>query len=276
MQWRVILCGVLTMVFQPVGDANISDNAHFKVNGVVVVWSADPTTGAPLAADFIVDTGTGSTGATSGDTDEIAENVTAVVTGTLETSGPNGSIVQGSPMTINQATGSNAFSTDSNGDRVMDANDAFSAFGLRGITRTGVQQMEVQSSFYVASSVPFRIDTVATPVGATTTAQMAQMRFFVDGVTLSGDDGVVFGGAAQYPNSGGANAGWRNNNSQFTQLMTPTLVFVGNQRTAASRGTLTDQSVRLDFRYRYNTGNFSLSDGVFEAGAEFVYTVYIP
>lgn len=256
--------------------ADIVDSARFKIDGAVIVWGADPNTGAPIVSDFIIDTGTGNTAATSGDTDLIAGEQTTVITGTLNPADGAATGRQGSPLEIAQAVGSNSISTDTNGDGVMDANDAFDAFGLRQITRTSNQRMEISSSFYVASSVPFRIDGVVTPIGATTTAQMGQMRFFIDGVTLTGDDGIAFGSAAQYPNSAGSRGGRRNNNSRFTEMLSPVNIFVGNQRTAASRGSLSEQSVRFDLRYRYSAGNFDLSDGVFEAAAEFMYTVYIP
>ena len=257
-------------------NAGVIDSAHFKIDGAVIVWAADPDTEMPIVADFIIDTGAGNTGSTSGDADLIASDPMSVITGSLNPADGTYAGRQGSPMDISQAVGSNSVSTDSNGDGVMDASDAFSPFGLRQITRVSNQRMEISSSFYVASSVPFRVDGVVTPVGATTTAQLGQMRFFIDGVTLTGDDGIAFGAAAQYPNSAGASGGRRNNNSRFTEMLTPVNIFVGNQRTAAVRGTLAEQSVRFDLRYRYSAGNFDLSEGVFEAAAEFAYTVYIP
>ena len=49
-----------------------------------------------------------------------------------------------------------------------------------------------------------------------------------------------------------------------------------NRRTAASPGSIADQSVRFDLDYRWNTGNIDLSDGTFDVAADVVYTVYIP
>lgn len=257
-------------------DADVVDSTRFKIDGAVIVWSADTGTGLPIVADFIIDTGSGTTAVTSGDIDLIAVETGTIVTGTLDpTSGlmaPN----QGVPMTVDNAMVMGSFSTDSNGDGVMDAADSFSAFSLSETTRATTQTMEVNSSFYVASSVPFSIDGVATPVGATTPTQMSEMRFFIDPVMLSGDDGFAFGGAAQYPHSGGGLAGRQNDNSRFSDMQSPVNIFTGNQRTAANRGTLVEQSVRFNLRYRYSSGDFDLSDGVFEAAAEFAYTVFIP
>ena len=53
-------------------------------------------------------------------------------------------------------------------------------------------------------------------------------------------------------------------------------IFRGNRRTAATAGTIADQSVRFDLDYRWNTGNIDLSDGTFDVEAEVIYTLYIP
>lgn len=256
--------------------ADIVDSTHFKIDGAVVVWAADPTTGVPIVADFVIDTGTGNTAATSGDTDLISGDLMTVVTGSLEPADENVANRQGSPLIIQRPVGTGNFRTDTNGDGVMDADDSFDAFQLRGNSDVNTRRMEIYSSFYVASSVPFRIDSLATPIGATTADQMNRMRAYLDGVTVSGDDGIPFGSAAQLPNSNGPTSGRRLNGRRFSQMLTPRNIFRGNQRTAASRGTLAEQSVRFDFRYRYNSGNIDLSDGVFEAEAEILYTVYIP
>ncbi|MEO0465325.1 MAG: hypothetical protein AAF216_02185 [Pseudomonadota bacterium] len=267
---------MLCLVAAPEAHADIIDSARFKVDGVVVVWAADPNSGETIVADFIIDTGTGSTAATSGDIDLIADDLLTVVTGSLEPADENVANRQGSPLIIQRPLGTGNFNTDTNGDGVMDADDGFDAFQLRGNTDVNTRRMEIYSSFYVASSVPFRIDSLATPIGATTADQMNRMRAYLDQVTVSGDDGIAFGSAAQLPNSGGPTSGRRLNGRRFSQMLTPRNIFRGNQRTAASRGSLADQSVRFDMRYRYNSGNIDLADGAFEAEAEIIYTVYIP
>jgi len=266
----------LCLVAAPSAHGDIVDSAQFKIDGAVVVWAADQTTGAPIVADFVIDTGTGNTAATSGDTDLILDDLMTVVTGSLEPADENVANRQGAPLIIQRPVGTGNFLTDTNGDGAMDADDAFDAFELRGNSDVNTRRMEIFSSFYIASSVPFRIDAIAVPVGATTADQMNRMRAYFDGVTVTGDDGIAFGSAAQLPNSNGPTGGRRMNGRRFSQMLTVRNIFRGNQRTAASRGSLAEQSVRFDFRYRYNSGNVDLSDGVFEAQAEFIYTVYIP
>ena len=265
----------LCLVVAP-ARADVVDSTRFRIDGAVVVWAADPTSGVPIVADFVIDTGTGNSAATSGDADLIAGDLMTVVTGSLEPADENVANRQGAPLIIQRPVGTGNFLTDTNSDGVMDADDSFSAFRLQGSSDVNTRRMEIYSSFYVASSVPFRIDSIATPIGATTPDQMNRMRAYLDGVTVSGDDGIAFGSAAQLPNSGGPTSGRRLNGWRFSQMLTPRNIFRGNQRTAASRGTLADQSVRFDFRYRYNSGNIDLSDGAFEAEAEIIYMVYIP
>lgn len=256
-------------------SAAVSDNPHVKVLGLVVVWGADGTGSAPIASDFVVDTGTGGSAATSGDADLISQDVHTVVSGTLvplDTAFPAGA---GQPMRIRNVPGGGAFNTDVNADGVMDASDAFSAFRIGNNTDTRIRRAELTTSFYVASNAPFWIDATATPLGSTNAFHFNQMRLLLS-VTQSGNDGVAFGSAAQYPNSGGAAGGIRANNRRLSTMAGGWNVFRGDQRTAASRGTLAEQSVRFDARYRYHSGQLDLADGVFEAEAEVVYTVYLP
>ena len=128
---------------------------------------------------------------------------------------------QGAPLIIQRPVGTGNFLTDTNSDGVMDADDSFSAFELRGNSDVNTRRMEIYSSFYIASSVPFRIDSIATPIGATTADQMNRMRAYLDGVTVSGDDGIAFGSAAQLPNSGGPTSGRRLNGRRLTRAHHP-------------------------------------------------------
>ncbi|MEL6662933.1 MAG: hypothetical protein AAFR33_08010 [Pseudomonadota bacterium] len=265
----------LMLTSAPGAAADITDSPAFRVQGMVAVWASDSSGNAPIVSDFIIDTGTGTSAATSGDTDLIGSDVHTVVTGSLTYFDNTVADEQGAPLRVQRVVGG-GFTTDFDGNGVMDANDTFSAFRLRNNSDINTRRMEIFSSFYVASNVPFSIDGVATPLGDTTPDQMNRMRAYFDGVTVAGDDGLPFGSAAQFPHSGGVTGGRRMNGRRFSNFTTPRPVFRGNQRTAASRGSLADQSVRFDFRYRYNSGNVDLADGVFDAEAEIVYTVFIP
>lgn len=265
----------LMLASAPAATAEITDRPGFRVQGLVVVWASDESGTAPIVSDFIIDTGTGNNAAASGDTDLIAGDVHTVVTGELTRYDSAIADNEGAPLRIQRVVGG-GFTTDFDGNGVMDASDTFAPFQLRTNSDINTRRMEVFSSFYVASNVAFSIDGIATPLGDTTPDQMNRMRAYFDGVTVLGDDGLPFGSAAQFPQSDGVTGGRRMNGRQFSNFTTQRPVFRGNQRTAASRGTLAEQSVRFDFRYRYNSGDVDLADGVFDAEAEILYTVFIP
>jgi len=248
--------------------ASIVDAPHFKVLGLIIVWSGNPS-GVPIASDFIMDTSAGNL-----DQDLIAEDVRTVITGSLVPHDSPLSGNQGTPVRIRAIQGGGRIDADSNGDQIMDASDSFAAFGIANRTDNRTRRMEIDSSFYVASNVPFHIDARASPVGATTMADLDRIRGFLS-VTLSGNDGLAFGASAQYPHSGGPTGGRRMNARQLSRIQGWT-VFRGNQPTAALPGSIADQSVRFDIRYRYNFGVVDLSEGTLDIEAEVVYTLYMP
>lgn len=271
-------CGLLAVASSLPAASSATDTPHFSVMGMVVVWGADQasaTAGVPIVSDFIINSGVGNSAATSGDADLIAGDVHTVVTGSLTPVSDSWAGGHGSPMILRRLAGQPNILTDTNGDGVMSDADSFGAFRLRQASDTNTRRMEITSSFYVASNAAFSIDAVATPLGGSTTADLNRVRLLLRTVQ-SGDDGLPFGAAAQFPHSTGAAGGSQANNRRLSTLVPGRRVFRGNQRTAATPGTLADQSVRFDLRYRYNSGNIDLSDGVFDVEAEVVYTVYIP
>lgn len=254
------------------------DAPHFKVLGTVIVWGADQASGAPIVSDFVIDTGTGGTGASSGDADLIAGDVHTVVTGSLvRTQDAVNSAVGSMPYIIDN-TGSGSINTDSNGDGILTDADSFSAFALTGAADERVNTTQTRSSFYVASNVPFAIDAQAqSPVGFNGAVVLA-VTWLEMSVTRTGNDGIPFGSAAQFPHSAGATGGV-DPIRRLTTLRTPDRVFEGNQPTAASRGSITDQSVRFDLTYTINAANlrgYDLSLGTFDFEVDMVYTVYVP
>lgn len=253
------------------------DTPNFQVSGIVFVWGADDfgTSGsAPIVSDFILDSGNGTSAATSGDADLIAGDVHTVVTGALTPTEDATVSNNGVPFRVQRIPGG-GFTTDPNGDGILDASDGFGAFTIRGNSDINTRRGELNTSFYVASNVAFSIDGQATPVGATTANAFNRMRVRLR-VTENGNDGIAFGSAAQFPHSAGSAGGSLANNRRLSSMATPRTVFQGNRRTAATRGGIAAQSVRFDLRYRYNSGNIDLSDGVIDASAEVVYTVYVP
>lgn len=254
-------------------SAQMAASPRFQVDGLVIVWGADgPAPGgrAPIVSDFIVDTGTGDTAATSGDVDLINGDVHTVVSGSLVPVSAAALDADGIPIRVRNVDGGGFTFNAQPG-----ATDLFDAFGLRDNSGIDTRRAELTSSFYVASNTAFAIDAEARPLGTTTAAEFNNIRLRLR-VTESGNDGLAFGNAAQFPHSGGTAGGSRANGRRLSSLTTPRRVFVGNQATARVRGSIAQQSVRFDLRYRYNSGVYSLSDGIINASAEVTYTVYVP
>ena len=257
--------------------AQTENNPRLRQPGVLIIWGADgfgASANAPIVSDFVINSGTGATAATSGDADLIAGDVHTVVTGTLNPTENSAVANNGVPFRVQNIPGG-GFTTDFDGDGVLTAADGFGAFQLRAGSDINTRRAELQTSFYVASNVPFSIDATATPLGTTEADDFSRMRVRMR-VTQSGDDGLAFGSAAQFPHTGGAAGGIRANFRRLSTMTTPFNVFAGNRRTARVRGTIAQQSVRFDLTYRYNSGDIDLSDGVVDAAAEVVYTAYIP
>lgn len=253
-------------------SAQMTSNQRFEARGLVIAWAADANGNAPIVSDFIIDTGIGTSAASSGDTDLINTDVHTVVTGTLS---PVAGSANGAPLRITNIPGGR-IDIDNQPNGILDAGDTFDAFQLRQGSNVNTNRGEIFSSFYVASNTGFSIDAQATPLGDTSATAFSRIRLQLR-VTAAGNDGLAFGSAAQFPNTGDTpQAGTRANNRSLSQMVTPVRVFQGDRRTARSVGSIAQQSVRFDARYRYNSGAYDLSDGVIDAEAEVVYTIYVP
>ena len=245
----------------------VVDRPHFNVDGIAIVWAADAGGTAPIVTDFIIDAG-------GADTDLISGDVHTVMTGTLngtDTAFPDGT---GATLRIQNSPSGNQ--TTRQGDRFTSAADSLNPFVLNGNTDVRTIRSDILTSFYVATNKAFNIDVIAAPVGNPADLNLIRLRMRM---TQSGnDDGLSFGAAAQFPHSGNTNrAGvqW-NGYRRLSTLTAGRDIFRGNRRTAASGGTIADQSVRFDLDYRWNTGNIDLSNGTFDVEADVIYTVYIP
>ncbi|MCR9270132.1 MAG: hypothetical protein NXH72_09115 [Hyphomonadaceae bacterium] len=245
-------------------NASIIDRPHFKVLGVVIVWSADDATGTtPIATDFVIDDQTG-----SGDTDLIGgTNVDGrtVVTGSLTaTADASSTAGLGSVLSIDDSLANNIATVNT------DTAASFAAFDVSDATLTGAA-MTYESSFYVASNTAFNIDGVATQTAASGDFAMTDIGYNM-GVTVTGTDGsLTFGGNAQDPQ------GTFGSFSDLSLVDGSTPVYEGGRRTAASAGSIVDQSVRFDATYTLGAGGvYDLSQGAGEIQADVVYTVYVP
>jgi len=225
----------------------------------------------------VLDTGTGGSAAASGDTDRIAENTHTVVTGSL-VSTYNGPDMAGTMPFRIEDTASGDFITDPNGDGITNADDSFSPITLTADSGARVDGTTSRSSFYVASNVAFSIDAQTRFGGPNTDLVFLFITGMEMMVTRTGDDGLAFGSAAQYPHSGGPRGGVTDFPNLWSLLPGRT-VFAGNQRTAASRGSIADQSVRFDVAYSVGAQSlqgYDLSLGTFDFEVEVIYTVYMP
>jgi len=246
----------------------VVDRPAFVVDGVAIVWAADASGATPIVSDFIIEDGGASTDLINGD-------VYTVVTGTLDAldeSFPDGA---GATLRIQNSPGGGNQNTRQ-GDRFTSAADTLNPFRLNGNTDVRTIRSDILSSFYVATNKAFNIDVVAVPIGDPADLNLIRLRMRM---TQSGNDGgLSFGSAAQFPHSGNTNrsgvqwGGYR----RLSTLTAGRDIFRGNRRTALNAGTITDQSVRFDLNYRWNTGNIDLSDGTFDVEADVIYTVYIP
>lgn len=273
---KLLLAGAALAVATGVpAQASIVDNPHFKVLGLVIVWGADASGGAPIASDFVIDTGTGATAAASGDADLIAGDVHTVVTGSL-TPTPN-SLAGANPFDVTGAVSGGVFTDDGNG--FLDAADSYTAFELDGSTDVSVSGASFDSSFYVASNTPFAIDAQATAVAANTSGFTLSDVGYALSVTQTATDGALtFGGNAQLPHSGNTStSGVVGTVADLSDMSSAVNVFTGDRRTAASVGSIVDQSVRFDAVYSLGgAAGYDLSMGAGEIEADVVYTVFVP
>lgn len=263
---KLIAASVATAALLGVpAQADIVDNPQFRVLGLVIVWGDTAgESGQPTVSDFIIGNG-------SGGTDLIGDDVHAVVTGTLS-SVPT-SLPVGDEFAVTGAVGATG---------VLDASTGFSAFEIDDTTDVTLgEDLSHTSSFYVASNTAFNLNanaTETTPVGAG--FELSDVSFSLS-VTVSGDDGLDFGDNAQFPHSDDSPTGGvvTTVDSLDDMEAADTLVFEGDRLTAASAGSIADQSVRFDAEYTLagqSGAGYDLSDGTGEIETEVVFTVFVP
>jgi len=259
--------------------AEIVAAPRFEVDNLVIVWSANETGTAPVVADFIIDNRDG-----SADTDRIAADAFTVVTGTLDSTNNNIG-VGGFPLEFNGSP-SGDFTTDTNNNGSLDAGDVLDAFQLD--TDFDVASSVPRTSFYVASNTPFSISAEVTDVQvdpvftAFSNAFLGLVDVVMEVAPVGGertDGSISYGNAAQTPHSDGEQGGFLTPFDLLDLENTPTTVFAGNQRTAATPGSIADQSVRFDISYPLvgaTIAGYDLSLGVVNFGVTVEYTVFVP
>ncbi len=279
--------GVAASLMAGTAYASVIDRPFFQVLGVVVVWGADDSaTTAPVVSDFVLLTpASGSAGA-----DLIAGNVNTVITGSLTPvdGASTASVAGGNPIT--GATGASATYTDTAGAGagVLDATDTLSAFGIDGSTDVTGLTASHTSSFFVASNAAFDIYAVADNLTKTGDFS-ADATVGLDDISLSmslqaGSAQTVgslsYGVDSQVPGTfdNGLDTG-----ATLDLLTTASAgpnglkVFDGTVRTAASVGSLADQSVRFDNVYDFGgAAGYDLSMGSGTISADVTYTIFVP
>lgn len=285
MKKLALAAGVAAMMTATSAYASVIDRPFFKVLGVVVVWGADDFAdaggAAPIASDFVLLTNaSGTAGA-----DLIADDVYTVVTGSLDPI--NGSDTStGGALSISGATSGGVFTDDGNG--VLDAADTLTAFGLDNTTDVDGSLVNAHtSSFFVASNAAFDIFATSSNVVATgdfltdgLDASNISFAMAVDASTQTVGS-LSIGADAQDPSTGGT--GVDATKDSLDDLATATKVFDGGQRTAATRGSIADQSVAFNMTYELFDPTAPAADQAYDLSmgsgtlqADVTYTVYVP
>lgn len=269
--------GVAAAIAAPVSQASIIDHPFFRVLGVVIVWGGTSTTSTtPVVSDFVLMTpASGSAGA-----DLIAADGRAVITGTLN--GAPAVSTDGSILSITNPLGAAPTFTDNGTTGFLDAADTLTAFTLQNSTDVDLSNSQVEHSFYVASNTAFEIQAVASNLNVTgdfstgTALTLADIGYSLAVNTTSATDGsITWGANAQDPHSGGT--GIVATVTDLDDINASTAVFTGDQRTAASVGTIASQSVRFDATYTLGgTTGYDLSMGAGLIEADVTYTIFVP
>lgn len=287
--------GVAASLMAGTAYASVIDRPFFQVLGVVVVWGADgnaATSNAPVVSDFVLlTTGSGNAGADLiGGT---AQDTHTVLTGSLTP------LVAGQPVggsiadPVSGRTSGTAGVTEGTGAGsiagVLDATDSLAAFGIDNATDVDGLLNQHTSSFYVASNAAFDIyakaeNLVGTGDFDTTGATPAvgyddiSLQMSVLAGTATTDGSITFGANSQNP--GTFVNGVETATGEGLDSMTGAnglQVFDGTQRTAASVGSLAEQSVRFDNVYTFGDGTgYDLSMGAGSVTADVTYTIFVP
>ncbi|MEP3895094.1 MAG: hypothetical protein ABJN22_05665 [Litorimonas sp.] len=271
--------------------ASVIDRPFFQVLGVVVVYGADgntATSNAPVVSDFVLLT-TGSNNAGADLIGGTAQDTFTVLTGSLSpiVAGEAGSATFTDPIT--GAVTATGFADDGTTAGVLDAGDSLSAFEIDGSTDVDGLVNQHRSSFYVASNAAFDIYATADNLSGTGDfdPSVPANNIGYEDISLSmevklspdaGDTDTFWGSNNQSPGAvEAAFAAGEGLDALRADLVNGVKVFDGTARTAASPGSLTDQSVRFDNTYSFGDGTgYDLSMGAGSLTADVTYTIFVP
>ena len=285
---RLLAGGLVAGLMASTAYASVIDRPYFRVLGVVVVWGADDTNAnggaAPVASDFVLLTpASGNAGA-----DLIADDAYTVITGTMDPIEGDETAVDGATVTPDPITGQTSGGVFTDGGAtagVLDATDSLTAFGMDATTDLSADFAGTHtSSFFVASNAAFDVyasSTAATTTGDFSSFDASNIAYSLAVNAAGGAEGIGWGANAQDPSTGGS--GVITTVDSLDDMASAVKVFDGGQRTAASNGSLAQQSVRFDATYDLDsdTGTagvqaYDLSMGVGTITADVTYTIYVP
>lgn len=294
---KLTLASVLTLgtMIAPVNLSHgaVSDRPFFQSLGTVILWGtnnfSEGNGDAPIVADFVLLNGVAS-GAEGNDL--IGANLGTVATGSLTPLSRDAPTIQDgiSGPLINEFISGQTFGgelTDNSPTGLLNAADTLSPFGLDDATDIGSQANRHNASFYVASNTPFDINgELINPVATgdfSINFTLANITYDM-AVTVAGDDSIIFGTSAQDPSIGGIGPlPTLTTLADFGGGVGEIQVYDGGRRTAATPGTLAEQSVRFDLTYALDGDvneagiqPFDFSSGNGTISMFMVYTVFAP
>lgn len=258
------------------------DKPFFRAGAVVIIWGGsgfyEDNWEAPVASDFYlldnVPSGQEGNDIIGGDVFTVNFPFDPISDGT---SG-------GWPFQISGQTSGGAY-TNNPSFQMLDANDSYSAFGLDGDTDIDLLGNQQRFSwFFVASNTAFDIFGQASDLTATgdfTALGFENIRYNLFSFSPASPS---IGQRSQDPAVGG-NGVVIGQNGQLWTLDDlsggPVKVFDGGRRTAASRGTIAQQSAGFASVYNLrgapiNGNNYDLSMGTGVLSADVSYTIYAP
>jgi hypothetical protein len=267
--------------------AGVVDRPFFRANALVIVFGASDFSEnggtAPIVFDFhTLD------GATSGDAapDLISDDGVTINFNANTYNPTSNGIGSGWEFEVSDQTSGGAFMS-AGPHQTLDKNDAYTAFGLDNDTDMDLLGAGNRASrFYVASNVAFDIFGQATDLVATgdfSGLDYNNIRYQFRMTRTGGSGTSRWGQNAQNPNPGGSGivlggGGGTTLNSLSSGAVK---VYDGGRKTASSRGSIMQQAVSFQSRYRLTgsgiTGNnYDFSMGAGSLGAEVTYTVYTP
>lgn len=267
--------------------AGVQDRPFFRAQSLVIVFGASDFSEnggvAPVVFDFAlldnVPSGTAATDLIAADGVTINFN-----SGAYNPSSHGGD--SGWEYQISDQTFGGSF-ISAGPHQTLDANDAYTAFGLDEDTDMDLLGGGGRASrFFVASNAPFDIYGQATDLVATgdfSSMDYSNIRYRLRVQPNGGAGAVQWGANAQDPSTGGSGVviGGSGLWTLDDLASGPVKVFDGGRRTASARGSIMQQAVSFQSRYNLRgstiTGNnYDFSMGTGAIGAEVTYTIYTP